>query len=93
MSNTEATHQEVSSMLNFLRASRPTFSLNDFVNQDVLDDLSFFYDKDFTCDSAIDFLLSFPSNDWLFIVNESGLINIDKLCIWARSSFRNTLTK
>jgi hypothetical protein len=93
MNNREATHQEVSSMLNFLRSSRPTFSLNDFVNQDVLQDLSFFYDQDFTCDSAIDFLLSFPSNDWLFIVNESGLINIDKLCIWARLSFRDALTK
>ena len=93
MSNIEATYQEVSSMLNFLRSSRPTFSLNDFVNQDVLEDLSFFYDKDLTCDTAIDLLMSFPSNDWLFIVNESGLINIDKLCIWARPSFRDALTK
>ena len=84
----EPTYQETSSMLNFLRSSRPNFSLNDFVNEEVLQDLNFFYDSEFTCDQAIDFLLSFPSNDWIYIVEGSDLINIDKLCIWSRFQSR-----
>lgn len=72
----ELSHSDYVKTLNLLRIERPKFSLNNFVNLDELSAINDFWDRDFNCEEAIDFLLLFEDQTWKTIV-ESGLFSID----------------